>query len=244
MPATSLQLAMCGLVLMLAVVQSVFGVGLLVFGTPALLLLGMPFPNVLAYLLPCSLAISALQIAEGGLTLEPIRKQLLLYTAPAVLIGTFLIFVVLRDKMNVRPVVGVILIATAGIRLLDPVQQRMQALVRARLRLFLGLLGLLHGVSNLGGGVLTLIVASLYQDKGKIRKHIAFGYGLMALIQMTVLFLTTSVHLDVALWLVLPVLAVLSYVALGTHVFTRAGEAMYRSSLTALIGIFGMLLLV
>ena len=74
-------------------------------------------------------------------------------------------------------------------------------------------------------------------------RHIAFGYGLMALIQMTVLFLTTSVHLDAALWLLLPLLAVLSYVALGTRVFTRIGEPVYQSSLTALIGIFGILLL-
>jgi hypothetical protein len=66
----------------------------------------------------------------------------------------------------------------------------------------------------------------------------------MALIQITVLFLTTSVHLDLALWLVLPVLAVLSYVVVGTRVFTRIGEPMYQSSLTALIGIFGILLLV
>jgi hypothetical protein len=105
------------------------------------------------------------------------------------------------------------------------------------------LLGLIHGVSNLGGGVLTLIVSSVYDDRRSVRRHIAFGYGLMALIQIAVLFLTTSVHLDVALWLVLPVLAVLSYVALGTRVFTRIGEPVYQSSLTALIGIFGMLLL-
>jgi uncharacterized protein len=69
MPATSLQLAMCGLVLVLAAIQSVYGVGLLVFGTPVLLLLGLPFPEVLAYLLPCSIAISTLQVADGGLSL-------------------------------------------------------------------------------------------------------------------------------------------------------------------------------
>jgi hypothetical protein len=244
MPAISLQLAMCGLVLGLAAVQSVYGVGLLVFGTPALLLLGLPFPEVLAYLLPCSIAISTLQVADGGLRLEPIRRKLLAFTAPAVLLGTFLILVVLKHKIDMRPIVGGMLVVTAALRLLGPLRQRIQSFVRARLSPLLVLLGLIHGVSNLGGGVLTLIVSSVYDDKRSVRRHIAFGYGLMALIQITVLFLTTSVHLDLALWLVLPVLAVLSYVVVGTRVFTRIGEPMYQSSLTALIGIFGILLLV
>jgi hypothetical protein len=244
MPATSLQLAMCGLVLVLAAIQSVYGVGLLVFGTPVLLLLGLPFPEVLAYLLPCSVAISTLQVADGGLSLEPIRRKLLTFTAPAVLLGTFLILVVLKHKIDMRPIVGGMLVVTAALRLLGPLRQRMQSFVRARLSPLLVLLGLIHGVSNLGGGILTLIVSSVYDDKHSVRRHIAFGYGLMALIQIAVLCLTTSVHPDLALWLVLPVLAVLSYVVVGTRVFTRIGEPMYQSGLTALIGIFGILLLV
>ena len=53
-------------VLAFSVVQSVFGVGLLVFGTPTLLLAGYSFEETLAYLLPCSMAISALQAWDGG----------------------------------------------------------------------------------------------------------------------------------------------------------------------------------
>ncbi len=58
----SMEVTVVVTVLVLAVVQSVFGVGLLVFGTPTLLLLGYPFDQVLAYLLPCSILISALQV--------------------------------------------------------------------------------------------------------------------------------------------------------------------------------------
>ena len=42
-------LVLCLVVFVFAVIQSVFGVGLLVFGTPTLLLLGLPFDAVLAY---------------------------------------------------------------------------------------------------------------------------------------------------------------------------------------------------
>src|SRR5260221_6590593 len=145
-------------------------------------------PEVLAYLLPCSIVISALQVADGGLSLEPIRRKLLAFTAPAVLLGTFLILVVLKHKIDMRPIVGAMLVVTAALRLLGPLRQRMQSFVRARLSPLLVLLGLIHGVSNLGGGFLTLIISSVYDDKQSVRKHIAFGYGLMALIQIAVLF--------------------------------------------------------
>jgi uncharacterized protein len=237
-----LQLTLCALVLALAAVQSVFGVGLLVFGTPALLLLGLPFPEVLAYLLPCSLVISTLQVVDGGLSLEPIRRKLLAFTAPAVLLGTLLILVVLKRKIDIREIVGAMLVVTAALRLLGPLRQRMQSFVRARLSSLLILMGLIHGVSNLGGGVLTLIVSSVYDDKYSVRKHIAFGYGLMALIQITVLFLTTPVRLELSLWLALPALAALSYAMMGRWMFRVTGEEVYQWTLTALIGLFGVLL--
>ncbi len=245
MPA-HVQLLLCILVPILAGVQSVFGVGLLVFGTPTLLLVGLPFQQVLAYLLPCSIVISALQIADGGPTFEPIRRKLLVFTAPAVLVGTLLILVVLRHAVNIRHIVGAMLVVTAAIRLPGRLRVTMQAFVRARLEPLLILLGLVHGVSNLGGGVLTMIVGSVYEDKASIRKHIAFGYGLMASIQLAVLLLTTSINLKamLTLWIALPLLAALSYLLVGARIFKATGEAAYQWSLTALIGIFGLLLFV
>jgi uncharacterized protein len=237
-------LILCALVLSLAAVQSVFGIGLLVFGTPTLLLLGLPFSQVLAYLLPCSIVISTLQVVDGGRGLEPIRKKLLAFTAPAVMVGTFLILVVLKHKIDMRQIVGAMLVVTAVLRLLDRFRQQAHSFVRARLSPLLVLLGLIHGVSNLGGGVLTLIVSSMFDDKHSVRKHIAFGYGVMALIQMTVLFLTTPVHLDIPLWLTLPALAAFSYVVVGRWMFKVTGEVAYQWSLTALIGLFGALLFV
>jgi uncharacterized protein len=238
------QLSLCALVLVLAAVQSVFGVGLLVFGTPALLLLGLPFPEVLGYLLPCSLVVSTLQVADSGFTMEPLRRKLLAFTAPSVLVGTLFILVVLKRKIDIRQIVGAMLVVTAALRLLGPLRQRMRVFIRARLSPLLVLLGLIHGVSNLGGGVLTLIVSSVYDDKHSVRRHIAFGYGLMALIQLTVLFLTTPVRLNMSLWLVLPALAALSYVLVGRWMFRVTAEGVYQWTLTALIGLFGLLLFV
>ena len=54
-----------GVVAVFSVVHSLFGVGLLVFGTPTLLALGFPFEVAVANLLPPSFAISALQSFQG-----------------------------------------------------------------------------------------------------------------------------------------------------------------------------------
>ena len=58
MLTTLVLLAVC------VVIQSIYGVGLLVFGTPILLLNGMDFFSVLGFLLPSSIVISVLQIYE------------------------------------------------------------------------------------------------------------------------------------------------------------------------------------
>lgn len=235
--------AMVVTVAVLAAVQSVFGVGLLVFGTPTLLLLGVPFELVLAYLLPCSLTVSALQVASsGGLRLEPIRRLFLSYSAPAVLVATAVTLVV-GSPGGMRAVVGGMLLATAVIRLIAPVQHVFAGFVRGHLRPLLVLLGLVHGASNLGGGLLTLIVGTTFADKTQIRRSIAFCYGLMASIQLVVVFAASSPAVVPALWLTLPLTAATVYLVVGRRLFSRAGEQVYQWSVTGLVAGFGVLML-
>jgi hypothetical protein len=232
-----------GIIIALSAVQSVFGVGLLVFGTPTLLLLGFSFEQVLGYLLPCSITISLLQIVStGGFTLEPIRKRLLVFTAPAVLAGT-LVVLLADTSVNIRFVVGVMLIVTGAIRLLGPLQRRVRATVRDHVSPLLALLGLVHGLSNLGGGILTFTMGSIYDDKDTVRRHIAFGYGMMAVIQLVVLVATTSVPVT-GLVVVLPIVAAVTYLAVGQRLFAWTRPVVYQWSLTTLIVSYGLLLIV
>lgn len=231
-----------GLVVVLAAVQSVFGVGLLVFGTPLLLMLDYPFADVLAYLLPCSIAVSTLQVfSSGGLTLEPIRRSFLRFTAPAVLVGTVVVLV-FGSHVDLRPAVGVMLLLTAVLRGVEPARQALGRLVQRRLTPFALGLGALHGLTNLGGGVLTAIVSSTYTDKRDVRRHIAFCYGIMAVIQLATLLLTARPDVPPLAWVALPALTIGSYALVGRALFTRAGNRAYQSLLTALIGSFGVLL--
>ncbi len=239
-----LELTLCLVVIVLAGVQSVFGVGLLVFGTPTLLLLGGSFEEVLAYLLPCSIVISVLQVIDGGgFRLDPMRRRFLLFTAPLVLLGTVLILTV-GVGLDIRLIVGAVLIFSGVIRLLGPARQALSRLVRRHLPGFLVLLGAVHGLSNLGGGVLTLIVGSVYDVKEEIRRQIAFCYGTMALVQLATLWVTSSPDASPWLWPLLPALAAVTYIAVGNRAFLAANQAGYQLALTTLIIFFGVALVV
>lgn len=223
-----------------AVVQSIFGVGLLVFGTPTLLLLGYSFGETLAYLLPASIAVSVLQVAgSGGFRLDPLRRQFLIYTAPLVLVGAALILTV-GSGIDIRVVVGVMLLASGAIRLSGRLREVGERLIRRHLPASLTTLGIVHGLSNLGGGVLTLIAGSVYDDKHEIRRQIAFCYAMMAIVQLATLTITFEGTLVPWLVLALPAVAALTYVAIGNRAFRAASQRAYQISLTALIIVFGV----
>ncbi len=224
-----------------SLVQSLFGVGLLLFGTPTLLALEVPFNVALAYLLPCSIAVSALQVADGGgLTLEPIRRAFLVFTAPAVLVATG-VALMFGSVHQLRVVVGLMLLVTALTRL-GRLRDAMGRHVRRHLRPLLTGLGLIHGLSNLGGGLLSVIVSSCFTEKTDIRRHIAFAYGLMASLQLLVVFTTARPRIDWVLWAVLPMVAVTMYLLLGRRAFSRVSARPYQVGLTGMIAGYGLLL--
>ena len=64
-----------GIVALLAIVQSVFGMGILVFGTPTLLLMGYDFTSVLGLLLPASVSISAVQAGSARRRAVPAAER-------------------------------------------------------------------------------------------------------------------------------------------------------------------------
>jgi uncharacterized membrane protein YfcA len=237
-------LTLVALIVVLAAVQSLFGVGLLVFGTPTLLLLGLPFDRVLVLLLPCSIVVSGLQIAtSGGLALDPFRRQFLLFTTPALLVATAAALL-LGSPKGIRALVGLMLLVTAATRLIRPAHAAFARAVRGHPRPLLVGLGVLHGASNLGGGILSVIAGTSFPEKSDARRQIAFCYGIMASVQLAVVLLATAPPLDPGLLLLLPLLAGATYLVVGQRLFLRTGQRQFDLGLTGMITAFGVLLLV
>ena len=82
--------------------QSVFGVGLLLFGTPTLLLMDFQYTEVLWILLPCSLIISLIQTVTH-LGVVQAKKKVAYLTLPAMSVSLFLI-VTFSHNINITKI--------------------------------------------------------------------------------------------------------------------------------------------
>jgi len=168
-----------------SVVQSVFGVGVLLFGTPLLLLLGYGFVDALGVLLPVSIAISALQVLRHYEDVDTrFYKNVLVYSIPLVVM---FLLVVTTVKINISLVIGALLIFVALKNFSSVIDRALQSIVKYE-RIYLMGMGLVHGISNLGGSMLTAIIYSKKYPKNKTRVTAAVSYATLALCQLATLW--------------------------------------------------------
>ena len=176
-------------ILVTATIQSLFGVGVLLFGTPALLVLGYDFVTALAVLLPVSLTINVIQISRHGRDIDwDFYKKILCLTVPCIVL---LLLLVTRVTLPLAGVIGAFLMVVALKEVWPPVSRLIAALIRHETATFI-LMGVIHGLSNLGGSVLTALVHAKHYPKDITRVTTAAAYGTFALFQL----LTLSVTLD------------------------------------------------
>ena len=80
-------LTVMAIIAVLSVVQSVFGMGVLIFGTPTLLLLGYDFTEAICLLVPASFVISLLQVTISRQDWEAVSRHLYLICLPGIGVG-------------------------------------------------------------------------------------------------------------------------------------------------------------
>ncbi len=179
-----------------AMIQSIFGVGVLLFGTPILLLLGYAFTDALSVLLPISLAINSFQILKHYSFIDLVFcRNVLLYTIPLVVI---FLFIAISHSINIGLIIGVFLIFVALKSFFPSVDKLLTPLMQKE-KLYLAVMGLIHGLTNLGGALLTAIVHHKNYDKHTTRVTVAVCYATFAAFQLaTLLLLGSSFELSYA----------------------------------------------
>lgn len=172
-----------------AAIQSVFGVGMLLFGTPILLLLGYSFIDALSVVLPISIAISLLQVVKHVEHIDKVFfKNVLRYCVPVIVLFLALIASV---KINVGFIMGIFLLLVALKSFLPKIEQSLQTIVKYE-KLYLLMTGFIHGVSNLGGSLLTVIIYSKNYPKDTTRVTAAACYAVFAIFQLLTLLIMQS----------------------------------------------------
>lgn len=187
--AMPIHLDILAAILVTATIQSLFGVGVLLFGTPTLLLLGYPFVTALTILLPISWTINLLQVSQHHAHIDrSFYAKILSLSVPCIVACLVL---VTRTTVNIGPLVGAFLILVALKDVWKRVEQWLESLVRYERAYFISM-GVIHGLTNLGGSLLTALVHSKHYEKDVQRVTTAVAYGTFAFFQ----FLTLLVTLD------------------------------------------------
>jgi uncharacterized membrane protein YfcA len=228
-------MAIYGLILILSVVQSLFGVGILLFGTPILLIAGYEYHEILLYLLPASAALSWSQVwdfrkykLDGGY-----RKSFLIFCISGLLLGMYLTQN-FDLKFEIRVFVTVMLFLAFILRTSSRLRSKLQRVMKRRLRIALASMGLIHGLSNMGGSVLTPLVSSLYSEKSKVMAGVSFDYAFMASFQLTILVLVQG-HKFLAHYLIGSVIALSVRYLIGKKVFEFTSEKSYQRLINGFI---------
>ncbi len=178
-----------------SVIQSVFGVGVLLFGTPILLLLGYDFIYALTILLPISIAINALQIARHYDHIDrDFYTNILVFTIPFVV---FFLFLVTILQINIGFLVGLFLLFVALKSYSEEVERYLESMVKYE-ELYLAVMGVVHGLTNLGGSLLTAIVHGKNYPKDVTRVTVASAYATFAVFQiLTLIFSVDDLSVNV-----------------------------------------------
>lgn len=172
----------------LVCVQTILGVGILVLGTPILLILNFKFLNILSILLPLSLSTSLINILFfkykykfKKLFNKNIKEKFLYYSIPSIFFGLILLKL-FGDVINFKILVSTIILMSLLVKFkYDKIKiHKNQNLTK----LVFTLVGIIHGVSNSGGSLLSIFLLKYFDDeKNKTRINLTYVYFFLALFQ-------------------------------------------------------------
>ncbi len=175
-----------GLILSLVIVQSIVGVGVLVLGTPIMLLLNFSLIDTIGLLLPVSIITSFL-----NLIISKLKKKNFFYNLdrlkyffticiPSVFIG-LLILKLQNNNINFDYLVAGLIIITVALR--SKINHFFKNLSKKLTKITLVVIGIIHGMTNSGGTLLSILLINMNKSKMNSRNEITLFYFFLALVQ-------------------------------------------------------------
>ena len=226
------------LIFIFSVVQSIFGVGLLLFGTPTLLLLEYSYTETLWLLLPCSVTISLFQVLNNYKVIEAKKRALYLIIPTLVLSLAFVI--TYANGINITKIVGVLLLLIGVVKFSSKLQALLSSLVKKHVQIYYIVIGVVHGVSNMGGGPLSILMSTIYSKKEIIRANVAFIYLILAIFQLVVLSIISNTSLrGEVVWLI-PI-SFVSYVFTSKFLSSIVNDKKHTFILNVMVLVYGVL---
>ena len=221
-----------------SVIQSIFGVGILLFGTPTLLLLEYSYSETLWLLLPCSVVISLIQVVNDYKLIE--AKKRAVYLVIPTLVLSLALVVTYANGINITRIVGILLLLIGVIRFSSKLQALLGLMVKKHIQIYYIIIGVVHGISNMGGGPLSILMSTIYSKKEIIRANVAFIYLILAIFQLVVLSIISNASLRIEVMWLIPI-SLVSYVFTSKFISSKVNDKKYASILNIMVLIYGIL---
>jgi len=225
-------------IILCSIVQSLIGVGVLLFGTPTLLLMGYSYHETLYLILPTSILISILQTFNSSKLLSD-TKYIFIYTLPMIFIGLLMV-TYFYEVINIRYVVGGMLLFIGLIRIVPFVKQNLKVFLYKNKAIYHTIMGLVHGFSNMGGGMLLVLMSTVHEKRNVALANIAYTYLLFGVIQMTTLYLFSKELININAF-ILAFISLIAYIFTTKFIATRVSDLKFNSLTTSLIISYGIL---
>ena len=206
------------------------------------MLQGYNFFQAVIVLLPISLLINLSQIAKDHKSVDIVfYKKIIVYTIPFVVI---FLTVLNETKINIGLLISVLLLLVAAKDFSARVNSFVNLVVRHERSYFI-LMGTVHGLTNLGGPLLTAAVHSKGYEKRTARATVAASYATFATFQIVTLFFS-NFDMDIKLSTIALSMSVglTMFIVTEKTVYANIDSENYRRLLAAFIFLSGALLCV
>lgn len=236
------------IILILSIFQTIAGVGILVLGTPILLLMGFQMVEIMTLLLPISMCNSLinlilLNIDKKNIKIDwQIRNYFFLICLPGIAFGLFFLKKY-SSFINFNLIVCFIIWLIIFLTYIN--KKKNLNFVKNFKKSIILLTGFVHGVTNSGGSILSMLITESSSNKkvNYMRYQITFFYFFLALFQyLVIVFLFYSQ--DVFNFKVSYFFALLSGVMLGNILSKKINEKQFKNIILFLAFLSSIFLLI
>ena len=220
----------------LIILQSIAGVGILLIGTPLLLIFKLDIISILSIIIPISILTSSTNLIYFKFNKEKLdlkldkdtTKKFFTICIPSIFIGLFFLKQ-FKDLINFNYLVSFVIFSS--ILLVN--SKKFFNEINNKIRIFfLFIIGLIHGLSNSGGSLLSLFLL-YFKNKNQSRFNITFFYFFLASFQYLMFLLIFNQKIYFQNIFLIPIL-ILSGTFIGNYLSTFVREKIYKNLINIL----------
>ncbi len=184
-------------IFLISIIQSVFGVGILLFGTPTLIYLNYDFIETLNFLLPCSILVSLFQIFFVKKIIKKnslvFKKNFFLYCLTCIFISLVVLSNIINE-INFHKFIGLTLLIILSTKFFIKYFFNYGYYLKNYHKIINAIIGIIHGSTNMGGSFLSIYVAEISKKNIELRRYlIGYAYFFMAVTQLFSLLVTNNI---------------------------------------------------